>query len=121
MQVCPPGLHLSLGIFCRCFKLIETACRALDMQLASESSLTSNIRMVAGPTYTTYVSQVRAVNKLKEECQALMEEARTLDEVANFLAVSPTMIEDFEADPLVETLKKETKEILNKRDEKVNF
>ena len=50
-----------------------------------------------------------------------MEEARTLDEVANFLAVSPAVIEDFEADPLVETLKKETKEILNKRDEKVNF
>ncbi len=44
MQVCPPGLHITLGIFYRLFQLMEDDCHELDVE--EEDS-----REKGGPSY----------------------------------------------------------------------
>lgn len=59
-QVCPPGLHITLGIFYRLFTLFEEACHELD--------LTAHVSVdVAGAIYGRYASALRQQSKLKEE------------------------------------------------------
>jgi hypothetical protein len=36
-QVCPPGLHITLGIFQRLFNLLEEECHMLDLQVVNPS------------------------------------------------------------------------------------
>ena len=38
MQVCPPGLHIMLGIFTKMFHLLEALCCQLDLELASRTT-----------------------------------------------------------------------------------
>ena len=42
MQVCPPALLITLGVFFRLFTLLEDACHALDLEMA-ESAMTDNL------------------------------------------------------------------------------
>ena len=43
-QVCPPGLHITLGIFYRIWCLLEADCHKLDLQLAISTSPTPTDR-----------------------------------------------------------------------------
>ena len=38
MQVCPPGLHIMLGIFTKMLHLLEALCCQLDLELASHTT-----------------------------------------------------------------------------------
>ena len=38
MQVCPPGLHIMLGIFTKMFHWLEALCCQLDLELASHTT-----------------------------------------------------------------------------------
>ena len=40
MQVCPPGLHIMLGIFTKMFHLLKALCCQLDLELASHTITT---------------------------------------------------------------------------------
>ena len=38
MQVCPPGLHIMLGLFTKMFHLLEALWCQLDLELASHTT-----------------------------------------------------------------------------------
>ena len=74
LQVCPPGLHLSLGIFQRLFDLMEEECHLLDLKT---STITSDY--VNANTFDAYIKTKTAIKTLEEEKKSLlteMEQAR---------------------------------------------
>ncbi len=63
MQVCPPGLHISLGIFYRLFQLMEDECHVLDIEV----STVEDSRDRAGPSYSHFMSDSVRERTLKDE------------------------------------------------------
>ncbi len=51
MQVCPPGLHIGLGIFYRLFQLMEDQCHQLDLIVVGEV----DSREKGGPSYSNFM------------------------------------------------------------------
>lgn len=64
-QVCPPGLHITLGIFQRLFNLLEAECNLLDEK-------------VTAPCDTGTTNSFDAYLKSKEEIQNLEDEKSAL-------------------------------------------
>ncbi len=56
MQVCPPGLHITLGIFYRLFQLMEDDCHELDVAIREEE----DSREKGGPYYMRWARQVNS-------------------------------------------------------------
>ncbi len=63
MQVCPPGLHITLGIFYRLFQLMEDDCHELDVAIREEE----DSREKGGPSYSHYMSDFARARTLKDE------------------------------------------------------
>ena len=63
MQVCPPGLHISLGIFYRLFQLMEDECHVLDNAV----SWFEDSRERGGPSYSNFMSDSVRERALKDE------------------------------------------------------
>lgn len=61
-QVCPPGLHLTLGIFYRLFSLMETACHRLDLEVTKEDS-----RDEGGISYGYHLDALSKLDMLKPQ------------------------------------------------------
>ena len=62
--MCPPGLHITLGIFQRLFNLLEEECHQLDLSV-NENSASS------GSSFIEY-QQARSAVKVLEEAQAAL-------------------------------------------------
>ncbi len=90
LQVCLPGLHISLGIFLRLFTLLEDACHKLDFKLAQETSPSQR----AQTSFAAYSQALRETRELQEERQRLDEEATTLEQVVSYLTLNlPTPLQ----------------------------
>ncbi len=63
-QVCPPGLHISLGIFYRLFLLLENKCHELDLRVREEDSVDEG-----GTSYSDHVKELERENQLKLELE----------------------------------------------------
>ena len=83
LQVCFPGLHISLGIFKRIWTILEDSCTKLDLMLA-EHATSGNFR----GSYHKYVSALSNIVKLKEEMERLTLSARLLDHLLTYAIVS---------------------------------
>ena len=59
-QVCPPGLHLTLGIFLRLYVLLEDACHHLDLT----AELTGS---AGGRSFERYSAAIRQQRGLRDE------------------------------------------------------
>ena len=81
VQVCPPGLHITLGIFYRYFTLFEEACHKLD--LAAHV-----IGDAAGTTYSKYASALKQQSKLKEEEGKLKMQVGGMEQLVTSLAIA---------------------------------
>ena len=80
LQVCPPGLHLSLGIFLRLFNLLETACKRLDIRV----HLTG---VGAGATYEHYVEAHTKQNSIKERVEQEEIQVKNLEQAGLLLSL----------------------------------
>lgn len=67
MQVCPPGLHITLGVFQRLFNLLEEECHCLDQQI-SVNTCTSSRKS----SFEEYLKAKVSLRALKEELTSLI-------------------------------------------------
>lgn len=58
--MCPPGLHITLGIFLRLFILLENDCHQLDLSMQVQG-------VDSGPSYGKYASALEEQTKFKDE------------------------------------------------------
>lgn len=82
LQVCMPGLHITLGIFHRLFVLLEADCHLLDMKLAASGRQDDALH-----SFKLYSAALDSVHKLEEERHRDMEEAQAAEQLSTFLAV----------------------------------
>ena len=80
-QVCPPGLHITLGIFYRLFTLFEEACHELD--------LTAHVSAdAAGATYGRYAASLKQQSELKEEEGRVEMQVSGMEQLVTSLAIA---------------------------------
>ena len=85
-QVCPPGLHITLGIFLRLFTLLEDCCHELDVLAELQGS------SEAGCSYERYVKALCQQRALKDEAHIVEYNLKVLEQVATYtLATAPNM------------------------------
>ena len=86
IQVCLPGLHISLGIFQRLYNLLEQECHHLDMLMASHKA-TDLSGSSATPEYEKHYRAFQRLHHLREEHSNLQTHASFLDQTVTLLAV----------------------------------
>ena len=84
-QVCPPGLHITLGIFLRLFVLLEDCCNELDLSVELQGS-------EAGCSYERYATALRQQRASKDEAHKIEYNIKVLEQVATYmLATTPAI------------------------------
>ena len=73
--MCPPGLHITLGIFLRLFVLLENACHELD--LTAHMQGTDD----CGPSYQRFSAALQRLTELKDEQLALNDTKQQLEQL----------------------------------------
>jgi hypothetical protein len=81
--VCPPGLHISLGIFNRLWELIENACNELDLHLAEFEEGGD-----FGNTFDKYASALKKRDALKLTLPQKEQTATTLEQLVTFFSLT---------------------------------
>ena len=81
-QVCPPGLHMTQGIFMKVFHLLEDACHSYDMQLAFINQPTNNTS-----SFSAYCVELHKLHMLKAKYAECKDELADLEEVMTYVAV----------------------------------
>lgn len=61
--MCPPGLHISLGIFLRLFVLLEADCHKLDVSMRIQGGS-------GGPSFDKYSAALDHQAELKDELKS---------------------------------------------------
>ena len=80
-QVCPPGLHITLGIFTKIFELLEDECHTLDMELALYS------REDAHFTFSTYSEALQKLRMLQAELEQTQKTYDALQQMATYASL----------------------------------
>ena len=62
--MCPPGLHITLGIFYRLFSLLENECHDLDVRVLEEDSMDEG-----GASYSQHMKALDKIKQLKPELE----------------------------------------------------
>ena len=75
-QVTPPGLHISLGIFYRLFKLLESECHRLDLKLALTPGASN---LAAGWSFENHVALQREKEQLDEKVESADSEIESTE------------------------------------------
>ena len=84
LQVCIPGLHLSLGIFNRLYNLLEEACHELDLLLAEHISGEQG----SGTSHDQYSSALHQLSELKERLGVERQAADLAEQVNTYLVLT---------------------------------
>ena len=79
LQVCLPGLHITLGIFFCLFSLLEDECHCSDLEVAKPDDRT---------TFATYASSLHQRASLQEEKDQLTNLINTINQVITYLALN---------------------------------
>ena len=79
--MCPPGLHITLGIFLRLFVLLEDACHQLDLSASLQGS-------DCGPSYERYSAALHKLTNIKDERLRLQNELNVLEQIITFTAAT---------------------------------
>ena len=82
-QVCPPGLHISLGIFFRLFTLLEDECHELDVRHSLQLQGST-----AGSSFTTFLSAVQRQAKLRDDINRVTTQIGGLEQLLTLALVS---------------------------------
>ena len=80
MQIAAPSLHISLGIFHHLFKLYESQCHELDLELARHSV---GIQSSTSTSFNDYCIKLKVIQTNEKEIQfdSLLKEADTFKHV----------------------------------------
>ena len=92
--MCPPSLHVTLGIFLRLFTLLEDDCHHLDLSVSLQGSN-------SGPSYERYSSALRQLSDLKNECHNLQSGLELLEQILTFVLTTSV---DVPSNPLFVSL-----------------
>ena len=84
MQVCLPGLHITLGIFFRLFSLLEDECHCLDLEVAKRNIVQPDDRT----SFATYASNLHRRTSLQEDKGQLNNQLNTINQVITYLALN---------------------------------
>ena len=81
--MCPPGLHVSLGIFFRLFTLLEDDCHQLDVShsLALQGS-------TAGSTFNTFIIALQHQSTLRDSMDRVREQIQVLEQLLTLTIVT---------------------------------
>ena len=79
--MCPPGLHITLGIFLRLFVLLEDACHQLDLSASLQGS-------DCGPSYERYSAALSNLTNIKDKQLRLQNELNVLEQIVTFTAAT---------------------------------
>ena len=82
MQVCIPGLHLSLGIFNRIWELMEYECQELDLRLAHTKGSTG------GSTFVHYANTLQQRSHLAMELETQQGYVSLIDQMVTYLTLT---------------------------------
>lgn len=83
--MCPPGLHITLGIFLRLFVLLEDACHHLDLTAELNGS-------EGGRSFERYSTALRQQRALKDEEHSVKGQLAILEQSATYtMAVNPNI------------------------------
>ena len=82
MQVCLPGLYITLGIFFRLFSLLEDECHCLDLEVAKRNIVQLDDR----PSFATYASNLH--RRTQEDKGQLNNQLNTINQVITYLALN---------------------------------
>jgi hypothetical protein len=84
-QVCPPALHITLGVFYRLFTLFERECHQLDLTAALHTSSASGPALESFRTYSKALQEVYRITDLMEEGRSGLS---GLQQLVSFLTIS---------------------------------
>ena len=71
-KVCPPGLHITLGIFTKLYGLLEDECHNLDLELALHSSEDAH------SSFSTYSQELQKLHLLQAEMEQVTDKVQHL-------------------------------------------
>jgi hypothetical protein len=85
--VCPPGLHISLGIFFRVFSLLEDDCHQLEVKHTLQLQGST-----AGSTFNTFVTVLQQQSTLRHSIRRITEQIVALEQLLTLtlVTVSPS-------------------------------
>ena len=99
-QVCPPSLHISLGVFSKCSNQLERTCRELDLQLACNKS---GSETTGGRTFMQYMECYRELRNREEKENVEVQEAENKEYLAGLL-ILVCAIDDPQSSPITAQL-----------------
>ena len=82
MQVCLPGLHITLGVFHKMFELFEQECHNLDLQFAMQGA-----QEHTSTKFSEYSSALQKLFKSREQLHSAKDEATMMEQCATYSAV----------------------------------
>ena len=83
VQVCPPGLHISLGIFFRLFTLLEDACHRLDVLIARHLTPGS-----AGASFVQYADELQQQSTSHDDIDTVKGQIACLEQIFTLTMVT---------------------------------
>ena len=81
LQVCVPGLHISLGVFKKLFDELENQCFELDKQIQLQLAVESE--QLPETDMNEKMKALRAAQQHRSQARHLHEKANTLQELLN--------------------------------------
>lgn len=112
--MCPPGLHITLGIFYRLWSLLEEECHQLDLELATRTAPQSIDRA----SFTHYSTSVKKRAQLKERKLELDKYTAAL---STGIAQIATQVQNPDSNPLLLALQQEVNSAIQKLQDVVSF
>ena len=90
LQICVPGLHISLGLFLKFFELLLDDCAELDANIAAKKAETND---AAGNTdFEQYITQLHGARKHDQLASAYQEEAQQTIAYTTYLVTAGGLI-----------------------------
>lgn len=83
IQVCLPGLHISLGIYDRLWELLEGECTQLDLLLAENTSVQGG-----ESSFMNYVVALKKREQLNLSLTAAEQRVTVLDQLVTFFSLN---------------------------------
>ncbi len=118
-RVCPPVLHLSLGIYLKLFKLLEDACASLDFLIFKARTDTDTGINNGSVNAAIYKSRHQAIVSVQDQLYELEEEASMVsDLILHTCNSNPSQAEQ---PPIVGQLQNDLRNIEDKIKQKVQY
>ena len=100
LQVCPPGLHITLGIFQRLFNIFDNDCHHLDLQLI----LKEEDLPLASSAVQEYQRTRAAIFALEEEHTRIINENDQAQQILTLLLISLPDCSQFLSQPQIQAV-----------------